>query len=519
MPAKDVKLPPFQRKKPTASSLTFLITLTLEIVVCMLILSMFRNQTSKKSKFRAQPLHIITLESSFYNSTHPEFLNCVQPFSLLHQPDHQLTANGSLGESKLLPRGMEQRVFNFFFQEYIKFHSTNRYNASRVLIFRPYPSGLGDSFALLLHAYWCAVISNRLLLIDWKRPFLLTDFMDNADVFAETDMFFRKTDMRFDTYNTRFNPHFKSTSKCSNKILIADIDFVQLNTTNILSMLASKNEAQTVMLLSRRTLKSKEMTALAAQNIPPGFEPKDAKYFSRLLGAPEYNFHRAFARHVLKLSDRLMKEYITVCTQMGLRCASTRSLLDEGRMKRVGTIRKYLNKMRPKPQRYISVHARLGVGVGEKYHERFRISQNLSLVATCLGERAVQLAVLGGNTRSKRFRGSPLPIFLATDTPVFREVFRDAVRNISRNRVKVVYGKWSVLHTKRFVLGRAFPARLNESVWGGYKGVWMDLLLTANGEHSISLYSTFPRFALALGDSVSLTELRAELCAKLTSRP
>ena len=69
----------------------------------------------------------------------------------------------------------------FFVDDYILFHKQNRNSKAPRLIFRPVGTGIGDRMGVLLSVYWLAVLSRRVLLIDWHEPFPLSDFLEEAN--------------------------------------------------------------------------------------------------------------------------------------------------------------------------------------------------------------------------------------------------------------------------------------------------------------------------------------------------
>lgn len=151
---------------------------------------------------------------------------------------------------------------------------------------------------------------------------------------------------------------------------------------------------------------------------------------------------------------------------------------------------------------YIAVHARLGQGVGEASVRFSRLIEEPQVAAYCLARRAIALA----HGFKQKYRQDPLPIYLATDTPEFRQTFVSSVFRLSRGKVGVLSGDWDVVHTNR-LFGRA--KEFSEQVV--LDGL-LDLSMLGYAQHIVAFYSSFARLALLMGKSESLTELRSEVC-------
>ena len=113
--------------------------------------------------------------------------------------------------------------------------------------------------------------------------------------------------------------------------------------------------------------------------------------------------------------------------------------------------------------------------------------------------------------------GNPaLPVYLATDTPDFRRIFEKAVKMGSHGRVEVLAGDWAVVHTTRMLPRHGHPStpklrsHFSHVMWGTY----IDLVMLGHAEHIVALYSSFSRFALALGNAETLIELQNDICVE-----
>ncbi len=80
--------------------------------------------------------------------------------------------------------GPEAPGIRFWVHRYSAWHQKHRHNASRRVVFRPIGAGLGDSIFGLVSLYGFAVLTNRLLLVDWLASYPLADVV-SADAAAQ----------------------------------------------------------------------------------------------------------------------------------------------------------------------------------------------------------------------------------------------------------------------------------------------------------------------------------------------
>lgn len=473
--------------KPTASPISrvYFIFFVIQIV---LSLFMYQHMIVKR---RSRITSAQKRQHMLSNTSHPHFLDAVWPYTHIRASSRNIASRSYISTPTF--SNIQYRLFSLFFEDYVNFHASNRYNASRVLIFQPHPTGLGDRFGMLVYVYWCAVMSRRLLLIDWQTPFRLSDYLISANSIANTDMFYHDSDI------LRYEQAANASSQYHNySITIYDIDYN--STTQIEVQEKLDGNTPVVIMLSRQSMRSSTLKEFSKRNIPVGFTMKEVACFGHFLTGTATDFQRAFAHHVLKPSMQLRRTHEINCRKLNLRCATTQHR----------HLMKITGRGNRREERYIAVHARLGVGVGEMTQARFlNLSVDLNEPARCLVNRAVKLSLMGTNNGTE---GKALPIFLATDTPSFRQTFRDMVAAISGDRIRVEFGDWGVLHSSRTIRGRESTASINEAAEKGFMGVWMDLMMLGHSEHMVALYSSFPRLAMAVGDIFSITELRRHVC-------
>lgn len=441
------------------ASLTFKFTFTLSIL-CMSTLYLFAPSERYPRDLTNIPVAIEDRE---------EIADIVSPYTA-----HKIVSR-HLGVNDLQTIHdidvQELALIKSFTEDYLDFHERLRYKGTRRFVFRPRLRGMGDMFGTLVFAYWTAVVSKRVFLVDWREPFPLEDLIQT--VRNSTDLFYR------DSIDAL--PKFWDSVHFLNGTEESHPHFINVLLSNITTVFYAPHYRP-----SREIVYSfVKQSGVHSLNI------------SNVLKLPSsVNFQRALMHHVFRLSDDIQRDH---------RYYANRLRLSRGYVPtEVSSLRRlYPYYARP----YIAVHARIGSGVGE-VNGRFKdVQKDMIVPARCLAYRALRMSFMAGY--------HPLPIFLATDTTEFRTIFQNVVASISHGRIAVVTGDWDVVHSGRF---NDVPQNVSQDekkkteswkkVWGSY----MDLAILGHAEHILSLYSEFPRFALALGDAKTLTELRNHLC-------
>lgn len=389
-------------------------------------------------------------------------------------------------DSKSLTRSQKE-VLRFFFKEYLDFHRLNRHKKSKKLIFRPQDTGIGDRMDVLSFAYWASVLSNRVLLVDWRDPFPLDQFLTNAN--SDVDMFAHPSEVEGLRVGKGLAAGAKTRFLSNDLKELDQYASALFSNTEIIVMETNKSPGH----FADQYLKA---------NMPKSFTPAQMQGLRT-----DYSFRRVLFHHVFRLTDAMKMKHEQFNSRVQLRPASTLLSEDMG-------AKRWLGLFAPNARPYIAVHARIGTGVGEFPAVRFKeIGQQLRVAAKCLASRAVRLAFFSGSP--------PYPIFLATDTPEFRELFAQTVANMSQNRIDMVSGNWDVIHSNKIGhphLSKARPRSAQSEADEERKamvGSYMDLIMLGHAEHIIALYSSFPRLALALGTAEMLAEVRNEICLKV----
>lgn len=442
----------------------------------LILIALLCSRTAKNPIHRHHTIYPYSSVSKHH------FINALRPFTIFHSGNRYLGSKSNISDTPGL-QDIERRLLDVFIKEYMLFHAANRRNATRILLFRPHPTGMGDQFSSLIFSYWTAVLSRRLLLVDWQLPFSIERFLETAS--KTTDMFIRPgSDF---VHSNRVSRAFLNSSEESHA------RFIQIMESDTHAVFHSP------WIAAPRTV----LRLFAERNRAHDLSVTDVH---RLL--LNVNFHRAIAHFVFRLGPGIRNAQNHECNIMGLACASATIQTEF-----VSDFKNLQLHRRP----YIAVHGRIGTGVGELGSRFWKVAQDILIPARCLASRAVRLAMLAGNPA--------LPIFLATDTPRFREVFHRVVYNMTHGRIEVVNGNWSVAHSNkiahRISLRHAGGVKAvgdeaikeQNNVWSSY----LDLVMLGHAEHIVALYSSFPRFALAVGNAETLTELRNDICTNVES--
>lgn len=362
---------------------------------------------------------------------------------------------------------VERQSIDFFVDHYIQYHQKNRYNGSRYLIyFASGAGGLGDRCNILLIAYWLSVLSNRIFIIDWEEPFPIDIFLTN-----------KHQNMNFFYNNDRDPKNFVTTKQKKG----------ENGHNNDIQYLAAIDHNQSSYDRDEEMLMSPTKTVVFKLNrLAPYYSDKFLQFNTKI--REKYTtltpavllqlrkngiLRRAIFHNVFSLSKHTTESYISFLKKFGINRSQ-----------------------------YIGVHARLGKGVQETKSRFENIVSAQDKVANCLSERAVKLSLISSKSKTKA-----LPIYLATDTPEFRDLFRETVYNMTGGKVKVYSGDWDVVHTKTLYASGSNSFK-HETVVNGL----LDLAILGHSKHIVALYSSFPRLAQWIGSADSMTELRNNIC-------
>lgn len=342
----------------------------------------------------------------------------------------------SPSHSPIMTKAQSRTLFamhTVLISDYMRMHNSSRHTAPRLVyrlaLLQP---GLGDRLTGLLYSYILAALSGRVLLLDWQRPFDLSDLLLSS---SGTDIYYRSSDAALERE--------RSVRHCLRKCPFGDLrPFAGKEFTVVFNHSLPLKAADVVRFARRHAF----LPAARALVVRGGLEngtlsadriPEEAIVFGR--------FFKAMLRPSPKM-EQFMETY-------------------------AGPLMR---------KRYVSIHARLGTGVREG-GPRFEDSVGWERVASCLSRKARKMA---------RRLGVDGTLFLATDTPAFRETFRRAVVKDGGTAEQVLFGTWG---TKHF----GWMHGESEDDLQLFKFSIMELLLLGKGEgmvSTVSRYSTIGSF-------------------------
>lgn len=344
----------------------------------------------------------------------------------------------------------------FWIEDYLKWHSLHRYDGTaRTLVYKVQNTGFGDIFRGLLTSYYIAVLSKRVLLVEYPPHEHLRELLELPN---EIDFFFGESDAeREKKGEIKIINDKRLTRKGTPKTLLSFLK-------------AARTKVRTLKIIHAKT---SQLTALIAE-------------WHSLYNDSHHSPSQCSHLQALELQRILLHEVFQPSRQL--------------RKKKM----QFLRRVDLKPGKYVSVHARIGAGVREEQFSRFRsVVANVEHVARCLARVALE--------QFQEDERDAKDIFLATDTIQFRSIFREAVFNRSRY-VRVVVPDWNhtghITHISRRKRGRV------ENILNTFT----ELLVLGNAKRVVHLYSGFPILAFKMGNADSSTRVDADGCASLTVR-
>jgi len=297
-----------------------------------------------------------------------------------HQPQER---RDGLINSVPIARG--DPAVNFWILEHLAWHDKHRANTkTRRVIFQTIGAGLGDHIKALVWAYGYAVLTRRLLVIDWQNPYPIESVISPLAV------------SRF-----IYRPQLDSVGKWERHGCEYNFKYGRGIPEYMLKLLA-RQDVHTVLL-----------------KIGPAQPPDSVR--DVLLGSPR----RFGARRVIPRFS------------WAARRTATRLLLEpsaeiRGRLaafKRTHGICAY-NEANCAGVGYYAVHARLGIGTGETHFARFSgMADRVSSIAHCFVDEL-----------EKRGVPEKATVLVASDTAAWRTSFRAAMRERMPDSRVIYYG-------------------------------------------------------------------------------
>ncbi len=288
-----------------------------------------------------------------------------------------------------------RRLESVYITQYVEWHrsiiddvKSGRVSGESVatLVYRG-KEGVGDRIRGILHAFFCAMLTERVLLIDWVQPYAL-------NLAIELGM---RTNFTHDPY------YFGTATALDHEIA----PFGKHATMNDLKMLLVKEKKWLVMTKETRP---------------------NMKWL--LLDVP---FHYPKLKAVKKLGKLARHPWATEFFPLVFRALfkATSELRDR--------VEDFVTEGNDISERFIGIHVRLGGDTREEKSKRFKSDLTLQESATCAAQTALEMAKARGIW--------PPRFFLACDTVKFRSVLREAMKEEDSNAV-LMFGEWKVKHVR-----------------------------------------------------------------------
>lgn len=348
----------------------------------------------------------------------------------------------------------------FWLIRYLRWHDAHRHSPrTRRVVFRTIGTGLGDHIVSAICVFRYAVLSRRLFLIEWNRPYPIRLILSAT---ARRRFVYQPAIDRNDSFGGQ---HFSFRFRVP-----LPRDMIDLLNGNI----------TTVYLRAGPLLMQPNTTALVSTvhwpntTIPPF----------------NLNVRRSVTRTLLDPSRKLSEVVSSLKSAFRLCAADERC-----------TPWRYVPHFRWWPfrerKRYIAVHARLGIGTKETRISRFsKIPGNERKIAHCLAGYVKYLAISSGEK-------APV-VFIATDTEHFRPIFRRAMlERMSKSRV--VYMRSKVRHWNRI-------PRSSKRGLQMYFEQHAEMLLIGHATHIVSFWSGFSRCGFWRGSAKRLKVVTYKNC-------
>lgn len=356
----------------------------------------------------------------------------------------------------------------FWINDYITWHRENRHNKKvRRMIFKSNSAGIGSRFQGLLNAYLISVLTRRVFLIDWEDPF---PFRDTFEATAASDFLYDPTvDNRSSSWIT-----VKLTKDATHRRDLRDV--YRPDTDTIFR--AAYNSLHNDYIIQDIALAYQKVCSQAPEKYPYRQCPKEGISPGAFTSVTTVVF-RMISSLVFPPNRKWRDLQLQSNKRLGLSSYKSDQSSQYSHGADVGTP-------------YVAVHARLGLGVGEGHLERFRkqsMPENFSKLAQCLARQSLVRA------RAQGFRKA-FKIFLATDTPHFREKFEDAMHAIAP-KVHVLYSEEEVVHISTIHRNSSDKTPLRET----YLKSLVELLTLGDAADLVSLKSDFSLLGFRLGSA------------------
>lgn len=306
---------------------------------------------------------------------------------------------------------------------YIIWHHKHRHSGRRLVYrLKKVQPGLGDRISALLSAFVLASFTDRVLLVDWEVPFRLFDFFKPVKI----------PNLKYLSVDADAAEFVCNRTMCPYHSL--DILTSKHRTVVVPSLPAARMEDIQMIIRKCPQMRLSKKLANVSRSLPPSHE-----IFSRIF------------KVLLKPAPLLQK-------------------VIDGRMTGLS-----------KP--YISVHARLGRGIGEK-GARFRSTLSYEDMAKCF----VEVASREGKKRNVN------KYYLATDTKSFRKVFQRVLMKEVKGAELIRFDNVDPIHTASCMQFK-----------GACLHTMFELIVLSRGRAVVASRSNYSKVGAFIGN-ITLTE-------------
>lgn len=336
--------------------------------------------------------------------------------------------NMSSSASSKTNKDLEKYLKQFWIDDYLEKHlSKNISDHSRILAVSLSNSGLGDIYSGLISAFYIARLTNRILVIKDDPGFDLGQILDEEAV------------RRFSYGN--FTGNLSITEQ-----FIHNKDGI--NNITKRALIGSMRSSRVVRMKTCYKYSIQDIFWFAYENHIDLAEDFPAYVIDRDM---EHEINRLILLELFPLPASVIRKFKYYSEYLNI---------EEGN--------------------YISIHARLGLGVNESHHSRFSFAaNNMDKVANCFAELV---------TKNESIR----KIYVATDTPEFKHILQKSVKAISKE-FDVIGAPWPHTGHIRMQTGDLSIQKIN------MENTLIELLLVAHSKYFFHLFSGFSLVARRMG--------------------
>lgn len=335
----------------------------------------------------------------------------------------------------------------FWISRHLAWHDANRYKPNeRRLVFVQNGAGIGDRIKALIAAYGYAVLTRRLLLILWEEPNPLADVLSERS----RERFIFRSDLDSNGLEARHGMDYK-------------FRYFRSMPDSLVKKLASDIHTVTLKMGPPKQTPDRLRQALRGNRFLNESIPLYTPYVWKLA-----------TQELLERSQKVNEDVSRVQDKLGI-CGNT---------ERCPSGRKH----------YISVHARIGLGIGENHWRFARFKSHFHDIAVCFA-RVVRMYAISKH----------IGVFVASDTPEWTRVFTEVMKKeMPYNRViRMITKPAHIRNIKRSQNGKEI-----------FIAQFVEMAILGDATRVVALRSGFSRAAFWMGQADNYIQLDTMKCAK-----